>query len=750
MARLAFMWGTDTYRDVLASPVLLNREKPLANWHPKSGWTVGTTPAGNFSRMSGGVIRAADTFGAAAQPDGAPDPTLGDGYVSRRPLSGVFEAGTWRFLTTANAEPSEPITLKGRLNLRIWKTGQPNGDSATEITVGTWVTDEIEFPFRPFGTYIDERIPMPEVVMDREYLYWQIAWEITEESADPTAGVYLGWGGSWRRDALVIETSEFAPTARLDNLAVEVDWFGNGDFTDFWPIYNGHMGPSDDVTHDICGPINWERGKDYAGQVAGGSKAGSMSVPLDNRHGIYSPYYVMQDCSLPPTGQDVRIRDTKVDKVIWGGVLENLLPSSDMDGTPTVILTAHGRITELESEFITLPSSSGLRTDILFQQVMDADDIPVDKYVANVGFVVAGNVLLENQSVWSAVLRIDATEQGRVIEDMEGRIVFEGRHYRLSETRCIVPQAEFSSESGAALSFDRIESNNMAEMRRFMYDRVRIPVQTFGIGQRTRVWSQDIRALFYFSDLAMFPGQRIELTAVYKAPNGGFISSWETPTFANGGIIADWGTGGDLTTEVIETGPTTFRFAITNTGTVYVYPRRVDVYGYPFIINDPTEVVRGTGRKEYPFPGNLYASISDAEQGANWILDRNDRPRLVFVITFPAHGSAELMEQATDREISDLILLTVNDARIQLHLDSYPCYLEKVSQVSDKNGTERWCTFVLSAVNPLVQPTVLDSSDGGFLGDILGATDQSAASSRVIANLGLWGTAEWDTSLWVP
>ena len=57
-----------------------------------------------------------------------------------------------------------------------------------------------------------------------------------------------------------------------------VDWNNDGDFTD----------AHDDITSAVLS-LSWERGRDYASQLQGKSRAGKLTATLVNTDGKYSP-----------------------------------------------------------------------------------------------------------------------------------------------------------------------------------------------------------------------------------------------------------------------------------------------------------------------------------------------------------------------------------------------------------------------------------------------------------------------------
>src|SRR6266496_3615030 len=95
-----------------------------------TGWTVGTTAVANWSLMAALVKRLASTFaGAPAQPNAAPNNTLGDCFRTQLTLSGQFADGAWSFAFPVIAVVAGG-TQDGRLHFRLWRGKDPGGVGA--------------------------------------------------------------------------------------------------------------------------------------------------------------------------------------------------------------------------------------------------------------------------------------------------------------------------------------------------------------------------------------------------------------------------------------------------------------------------------------------------------------------------------------------------------------------------------------------------------------------------------------------
>lgn len=143
-----------------------------------TGWTVATTPSGNYSRMAFGVERIAGTFSGTAQPSSGPDNALGDCYKTTTRLTGTFAAGDWNFSVLVRAVTSAG-GQDGRFRVRVWKGTNADGSGATEITSGAVVLSTVT----DLLTSVDQTslgaLTLGEISLNNEFLFIQLAWEIT-------------------------------------------------------------------------------------------------------------------------------------------------------------------------------------------------------------------------------------------------------------------------------------------------------------------------------------------------------------------------------------------------------------------------------------------------------------------------------------------------------------------------------------------------------------------------------------------
>ena len=106
-----------------------------------TGWVANAKGIGQSCLMVGGtkVARIDVGWSSTLQPAGPPSPSFGDCWRSERAYKGTFDAGDWNFVFGIR---SATAAYTGRLKLavRIWRSADPTGANATELTTGRVVS----------------------------------------------------------------------------------------------------------------------------------------------------------------------------------------------------------------------------------------------------------------------------------------------------------------------------------------------------------------------------------------------------------------------------------------------------------------------------------------------------------------------------------------------------------------------------------------------------------------------------------
>ncbi len=158
-----------------------------------TGWIVAKVAASAWSRMESQVERAAATFGAGAVPDSDPPiNSLGDCFRTPVTLRGEFAAGDWVFGFTV-VSVTATSAQAGRPNIRLWKSSDPTGGTnAFMLSSLRPVTNIATVTTTPSTVTVTVNLPI--VSLRDEYIFVQVAWEITTASGSNSGDVLLRVG----------------------------------------------------------------------------------------------------------------------------------------------------------------------------------------------------------------------------------------------------------------------------------------------------------------------------------------------------------------------------------------------------------------------------------------------------------------------------------------------------------------------------------------------------------------------------
>lgn len=142
-----------------------------------TGWTVGTTGSGNYSKMAFGVERTSATFSGTAAPGSAPDATVKDAY-RLGPWTGTFAAGTWTISVPVIAVTAQG-GADGRILAKVFKGAAADGSDATEVTSGAVTLGTVTDLTTSAEQVSSGSVSLSAVTLTNEYLFLCLAWEIT-------------------------------------------------------------------------------------------------------------------------------------------------------------------------------------------------------------------------------------------------------------------------------------------------------------------------------------------------------------------------------------------------------------------------------------------------------------------------------------------------------------------------------------------------------------------------------------------
>ncbi len=179
-----------------------------------TGWTVGTQLASPYACQVYNTEIGGAQFTATPKPDVPPVNSAEDSWRFG-PSTGTFSLGTWYSSISVIAVTSGG-DQDGRLRARLWRSPNPTGTPATEITassgvmVGTTVTN--------LSTTVAQSSSASARIaaffISNEYIFYQVAWEITGVGGAADRDVLVRYGSMGATDGSGLVTAAFA-TATL-------------------------------------------------------------------------------------------------------------------------------------------------------------------------------------------------------------------------------------------------------------------------------------------------------------------------------------------------------------------------------------------------------------------------------------------------------------------------------------------------------------------------------------------------------
>lgn len=192
MAASVLTFHTDNPEQSSSSAGLLNLTAPTASTST-TGWTVGVTAINNFSLQT---FRSEVSFlnNATALPSVAPAGKAMDCWRISAATTGVFSAGTWYSSLSAIAVTNSSAQ-RGAALFRIWRSVNPDGTAATEITKSRMTGSTLAGTL--LTTVAQSSSASTQVAgfsLANEYLFMQAAWQITTVGTNAGSDVLVRLG----------------------------------------------------------------------------------------------------------------------------------------------------------------------------------------------------------------------------------------------------------------------------------------------------------------------------------------------------------------------------------------------------------------------------------------------------------------------------------------------------------------------------------------------------------------------------
>lgn len=175
-----------------------------------TGWTVGTVASGNYSRQSYNNEVASAGFGATVQPASAPV-NLGQDCWRYGPSTGTFSSDTW-YSTLSVIGVTSGGDQDGRARFRLWRSNNADGTVATDL-MGTRIGSLVTNVSTTVAQSSAASMFIPVFKLTSEYLFYQVAWEITGAGAAADRDILVRYGSAGATDGSGLITAPFLSDA---------------------------------------------------------------------------------------------------------------------------------------------------------------------------------------------------------------------------------------------------------------------------------------------------------------------------------------------------------------------------------------------------------------------------------------------------------------------------------------------------------------------------------------------------------
>jgi hypothetical protein len=474
---------------------------------------------------------------------------------------------------------------------------------------------------------------------------------------------------------------------------LRIDWDNDGSFDTV----------GDDISADIVGAVEFERGCDSDYQPVRHVVSGSLTATLRNPEGKYSkyntssPYYGKLKANRP-----IQFQASKDSGASWTTLWQGYLKSSpkttiaSQDSESYAYIVAHGPLARLTKTKVKIAMQTDILTGAAVTAVLDAIGWPEGKRIIDTGKTTMTRFWVDDETdVFQVLQWIADTEGGWLGEAADGSIVFEDRGHRYAAPHTI-SQATYANNN-SDIQYSKIVPG---DDERSIYNKIKVNVRVFNLSDSMVVWT----ACDLDSGLGGAPpvvpknGGTLSISAIFPSatsPQGCIaIDTW--------GIIDVWanttedGTGTDISSDIDADRndyATKVDMVFTNNNVDNdAYLVRLRAHGVAVVEGDsiPVEALDQTsiddyGEREYPFPGKFITSIEEAIAFANYYKNVYKDPSLPLELEFDAITYSNHRDEALTRDISDRITV-VESMNLHINADFFVEHIKHRVEYDSKWG----------------------------------------------------------------
>ena len=486
---------------------------------------------------------------------------------------------------------------------------------------------------------------------------------------------------------------------------VLVDWNADGDYADAY----------DDITGDTLS-MSWTRGRDYASQLTGNSIAGQATFQLLNDGGKFSPSNTSSDLSpnLVP-GRSIQIQAGEgsfpylfplsfEDVPRWTGRIERITPSPSGDAVPTCEIVAFGPLGYLNQFALQLATETGVTTNTAIGSILDGVGWPSADRTLDTGATTIPRFWVSGLAVIDALRKVEEVEAGFVSESKDGKVVFQNRYHRLTESTSTTSQVTFSDASGADNPYISL---NQEDPLGTIANHIEAEVRTYAVASVAALWTHPETGA---DSPTLAPGESKIFEAFYPNPssatNAVEVNAWTTPA-ATTDILANTASDGsgtnktsDITIAAAKTGE---RMTVTLSNAasgVSVYLTKIQARGTAVTTLNPV-IVRAIdtasqtkyGERKYEAESRFFPNSTEAQAWCDYHLAVYESPVDILTLRFSAAVNDNI-EPALNLDLSNRVTITgTNAAELGFSSDFF---IEAVAHNVTDGGTNHVVEWQLS------------------------------------------------------
>lgn len=497
-----------------------------------------------------------------------------------------------------------------------------------------------------------------------------------------------------------------------------------------------------DVSEYVMRPVTWSRGIQGNGPADNVALPGSLQFTLDNSEknalqtlGLWSPNH--PDCmggfreniavQLLITAGDLE------DVPVWTGKIATILPSVGVYGDRRTQVLAHDCMEDLAKEEVLEIDRQIEKTEVeVLDAILDAvaessQPVSRDFDAAEHEFPVALDDMGDGETALSMLERVVTSARGSLYPLATGALKYQSFESRLLEQI----QFTFDDTLLAGLQIPSSLENVFGKVRVKIHPKTFLPTTSPAI----------MVLASHEGTLAIAAGQTVELFLSYRDPDRPEVAIGGTdfeysPTSPNELDDADYefnsvedGSGLDLTSSMIvipDFFASAVKLTVTNTSGVTAYRQLLQVRGRGIYDQAPSiheasadATTKRTSDLDFP-----YQDDGDFAQGVADLLQASYRNRSnqVQSLTFYPTDSVELMEQALEREIGEVIEVS-EEVALPIPVSAY---IQSISGEIDDNDK---LTFTYGLAPRIVLDELRDV-DTVLIADVLAGVD-AAPETRI-------------------